>query len=235
MAASQYQATAVVAHETSLPKPSTGTTVAQPKASATSERASYLHIEGGHARVRNVSRRVFIPNNIYSKTNFYIKQSRKYFPGHPLHCLLYFRGMQWVYLAVACLSVLGPVSAIYAFLCFVVNAVFTAVFSQHLYVVFTTLPIVLSQPIVQDDGGLNNRHLEISVEHQRADILQTNGEIVGIVGGVRGKGKIQAFTVSGMMVMKKCRIVSIVCFVACCCFLVYCSASGILVAINGNA
>ena len=83
------------------------TPVAQTKTST----ANYLRIEGGHGRVTDVSKRVFIPNTIYHKTNFYIRESRKYFPGHPLRCFFHFRGMQWVYLAVAVASLPAPARA----------------------------------------------------------------------------------------------------------------------------
>ena len=94
--------------------------------------------------------------------------------------------------------------------------------------------MVLNQPIlVGAEPGTTNKHLELSVEAQRADILETEREMVGLMAGVRGRGQVQAFTAKALEMIKACRIISIVCFIACPCFLIYCSAAAVLCALNG--
>ena len=185
--------------------------------------------------MRNVGRIVSLRNNIYIKTNFYIVQSRQYFRGRTLNCFLYFRGMLWTYIVLGCVSLLAPTSATYAFLCLALHVAYTVFWSQHLYVVLTTLPVVLSQPmLVGGEPGTANVHLEVSMEYHRADIQERDGEMTGIMGGVRGRGKVQALTAKAIETIKGCRIFSVLCFIACPWFLVYCCASAILCAINGS-
>ena len=218
------------------PQPRTETARLVPSGCSGGGPARYIRVEGGHARLRDVGRVVSVPSNMYLKTNFYIRQSRQYFKEHKLHCFVYFRGMLWSYILVALCSLLAPTSSTYAFICLVANVVFTVLWSQHFYVVLTTLPLVLSQKVLLEEGaGTTNKHLEISIEQHRTDILEKDGEMVGILGRKRGSGKFQAFTASAIQMIKGCRIASTVCLVVSLCFLVYCTASGVLRAIHGQA
>ena len=199
--------------------------------------ASYLHYESGHARVRDASiRTVPLLNNIYIRTNFFIKQSQQYFPDHKLRTFAYFRGMQWCFLVIVIFSLLAPASSVYAFICLAVNALFTAIWTQHMIVVLFTMPLVLSQPVLKDNSSATlNKHFEYSVEECRADILAKDGEAVGSFGMVRGSGKLQAFKATSVASMKMCIAVSIMSFIACIIFLVYCTASGLILALKGNS
>lgn len=199
--------------------------------------ASYLRYEVGQTSLRDVTRRkVMLPNNIYIKTNFYIQQSRQYFKEHTLKTFFYFRGMQWCYLVILILSLLAPTSSVYAFLCLAVNVLFTVIWSKHMIVIIFTMPLVLSQPVVLEDGpNSRNKHLQISVQQHQADIRVKDGEAVHTSSGRRRSGKFQAFNSNAVMIMKKCIVVSITSFVACITMLVYCTACGLILALKGQS
>ena len=206
--------------------------------------ASYLRYEVGQTSLRDVTRRkVMLPNNIYIKTNFYIQQSRQYFKEHTLKTFFYFRGMQWCYLVILILSLLAPTSSVYAFLCLAVNVLFTVIWSKHMIVIIFTMPLVLSQPVVLEDGpNSRNKHLQISVEQHQADIRVKDGEAVHTSSRRRGSGKFQAFNSNAVTIMKKCIVVSIASFVvsiasfvACITMLVYCTACGLILALKGQS
>ena len=213
---------------TSTPEPRSSVT-APPSTTVQNDSARYLHVEGGRASVKSFARRVYIAPNIYIKTNFYIKQSGNYVGDNKLTQFVYFRRMQWVYLAIVVASFFAVFSTIFSFLSLAVNAAFFIIWSQHMYVVFTTMPLVLRQPSLPDNRmSLSNDHLQISIDQFRADFAETNDELIGIVGGNRTSGKIQVFKHSTVSLMKKCMAVSIISFIACVTMLIYCSACGIL-------
>ena len=95
----------------------------------------------------------YIKGGLYGYVNFYIDQSRKYFPERNLRLFVNFYGMTLFYWCVGVL-LLGPATVwlhyIIALLCAPVHAVFLALYSQHLAVIVHTLRYVLVQPAVPD-------------------------------------------------------------------------------------
>lgn len=198
--------------------------------------AQYTHIEGISGRVQSVGRYVSLPDNIYHKTNFYIRQSRGYVGNHKLTEFVYFRRLQWIYGVVAVASLFTAFSSLLSFLAFFVNIVFCVIWSQHLYVVVKTMPLVLMQPSLPDSHmSRSNQHLQISVEHHQADILETNDELVGILGTNRVSGKLLVFKHSAVSVMKSCMIISTVLFAVSLSLLSYCSGFGLVQSLKGHA
>ena len=192
----------------------------------------HVHLEVGGLRVKRVGRTVHIPNNIYLKTIFFIKQSRKYFEDYKLHYFIYFRGMLWTYIVIVCLSVFAATSSVYA----IVNATYALFWMQHMFVVFTTLPLVLRQHVLSgtDSSSIYNRHFNISVEHYSADILERDGKRCGVLKTNTASCEFQAFSRAAISIMKSCRLFSIVSFTACLTLLVYCCACGIIRALKGH-
>lgn len=96
-----------------------------------------------------------VRNNIYSKTNFYIKESRRFIPGSTLRTYLYFRFMQWIFLVYCVLVLPMPFAPFYvgwpwALAAGVLGMVWLVIFGQHAHVIRRTIPQVLSQPIFPD-------------------------------------------------------------------------------------
>lgn len=210
-------------------------TAATSKAVATPSTVQYTHIEGISGRVRSVGRRVSIPDNIYHRTNFYINQSRGYVGNHQLTEFFYFRRLQWIYGVVAVASLFTAFSSLFSFIAFVVNIVFCVIWSQHMYVVVKTMPLVLMMPSLPDSHmSRSNQHLRVSVEHHQADILETNDESVGILGTTQISGKLLVFRHSVVSMMKSCMIISTVLFAVSLSLVSYCSGFGFAHALNGH-
>lgn len=218
-----------------VPTSKSPSTAATSKAIATPATVQYTHIEGISGRVQSVGRNVSIPDNIYYKTNFYIKQSRGYVGNHQLTQFFYFRKLQWIYMAVAVTSFFTAFSSLISFIAFFVNIVFCVIWSQHMYVVVKTMPLVLMMPSLPDSQmSHSNQHLRVSVEHHQADILETNDELVGILGTNQVSGKLLVFTHTAVFKMKSCMIVSTALFAVSLSLVSYCSGFGLAHSLNGH-
>lgn len=234
--ASKYGSTKLITVSASVSASAPAETSEDAAPSATNSDMQHVHLEFGGLRVRNVGQTVNIPNNIYLKTNFFIKQSRKYFEDDKLCCFVYFRGMQWAYLVMACLSIFAATSSVYAFLWLIVNATFMVIWTQHMLVVFTTLPLVLRQHMLSgtNTSSSYNQHFNVLRQHCSADILESNGEGCGILRTKAASYEFQSFSPAAVSIMKSCRLISIISFTVCFTLLIYCCASGILITLKGH-
>ena len=86
---------------------------------------------------------IWLKQNIYDKTNHYIKVSHGYVPEDmkwKLSCHVYATGLQWIFLLVFVIGLVSPVHFIFAFLMAGFSILFIVAFCQHMYVVIITIP-----------------------------------------------------------------------------------------------
>lgn len=186
---------------------------------ATSERQSLLVARGDGVEAallegemltvqRAASTTVFLKNNIYTKTNFYIEQSRPYFRKH-LSTYLNMWGHQWSFLSLFLLSFLTPLDPIFAIIWFVFGIPFFFLYLQHMFVNLSTMPYVLSQPSLPDSKlDKANGFFVISYASYRAVFGETDEAVVQHVAVEGGRVKVQAFRKSAIRQMKMCVVVS---------------------------
>ena len=176
------------------------------------------------------SRTVYLRNNCYVKTNFYIEQSRQYVKGHKLTCYLYLPFSEWVFLAIVLASISAPSHAVPAFIWLAFAVFFLVIFLQHLYVNLKTIPHVLQQPCIEDRyQQTGNAHYEITKEKYQFLFAASSDAGIGALSAERGnKVKIQVFTETAVRNIKICRIVSYVCFFVTLLMIVYCFAWAIV-------
>lgn len=226
-----------------------GSTGSSPKACAVASSSAvarpstiyseHLHIEGVGRTVRSTGKYVKLPDNIYYKTNFYIKQSRCYAGSYKLTEFFYFRKLQWIYVIVAVASFFTVFSSIFSFIAFFVNVAFCIIWSQHMFVVVSTMPHVLSHPIWPDSlMSRSNWHIQESVEHCQleADIRATNDEVTGTVNfdASRTSRKYLVFKYSAVSVMRTCVIISTILFVVNVTLLSYCLGFALMQSLIGR-
>ena len=177
--------------------------------------------------IKTTGNRVSIPGNMYGDTNFYIQQSKQYFPDRKLTTYVYFYYMYLAYPLIFFGSLAAPANFIYAFVMTGVNGLFLLIYIQHLYVITKTMRYVLQQHTVPNNSlALNNDHLEISLEVYRARYAATTDAGVGIVTQASGTIKLQLFKKSTTGVMRNSVAVSIFCFIGCVLMVLYCPAVG---------
>ena len=103
--------------------------------------------------VHTFGRTVFLRQSIYVKTNFYIKESRPYIPYKTLRTYLYIHCMRWAFLLYCVLCIPMPflpdfIGWPWAAITGSLGLVWLLIFSQHMHVIYYTIPAVLSQPIL---------------------------------------------------------------------------------------
>ena len=202
-------------------------------------KAGYVEIgEVDHSQVtiKGTGQRVNIPRNIYGETNFYILQSRKYFPNCKFSTYIHFYYIYMFYPLIFFGSFAAPVNFIFAFVMTGVNALFLLLYIQHLHVIRKTMKYVIRQVVVPNHSiALNNDHIEISWEKYTAQYAATSDIQVGFVMKGAGTVQIQVFKKKAMRVMKKSIAVSILCFIGSAMTVLYCPAMGIWVVTGGSA
>ncbi|CAH3126338.1 unnamed protein product [Porites lobata] len=152
-----------------------------------------------HTRVsvQDVGRTVRVRNTVYSYTNHFIIQSRPYFRRNlPTYinciCFSYFA---WIFFLASFLGILAVKGGYFKgtpFYCFVVCAVFIAVFSQHEVVNRRSLPFVLSQPVFDGQESLNALY-ELTITELQGLALQNYQAGIGFIHVSEGHVKFQAF------------------------------------------
>ena len=184
-------------------------------------------LRGGQVTIKATGKRTTIPGNMYGDTNFYIQQSRDYFPEKKFTTYVYFYYIYVVYPLVFIGSLAAPANFIYAFVMTGVNGLFLLLYIQHLYVIIKTLRYVLQQHSVPNNQlDLNNDHLEISVEVYRAQYASTSNAGVGIVSMGSGKIKMQLFQHQTVETMKCTIVTSILFFIGSILMVLYCPVMG---------
>ena len=177
------------------------------------------------------SRTVYLRNNYYIKTNFYIEQSRQYVGDHKLTCYFYLPFSEWFFLVIVLASISAPAHGAPAFIFFIIAVIFLVVFLQHLYVNLRTIPHILQQPSTEDRyQQTGNAHYEITVEKYKFLFAASSDAGIGAfaAGRENSKVKIQVFTETAIGVIKRCQALSYVGFFVTLLMIVYCFAWGIV-------
>lgn len=166
-------------------------------------------------KVEEFGKTVSLKDNIYTRSNFYIRQSRPYVHGRKLTQYIHISGTQWVFLILFFISFASPTTFILAFAMSGLGLVFFLVFLQHMYVNVKTMPPVLRQPRVSNSWlQTDNAFFEITLEKYTALFAASKDAGIGVQ--VKGKGtvRLQIFTQAAVVRMKKCIIASTLAFLA---------------------
>ena len=195
------------------------------------QEAGVAFSEQDRIEIKRTGKEVRIKNNIYDRTNHYIKASHGYVPEdkeRKLTCYWYFTGLQWVFLAVFVVGLVSPSHFIFALTMGGISILFIVCFSQHMYVVITTIPIILKLPHQPDNAmKLANDFYEISLEKYTAIFAASPDTAVGM--GVKTKGmiKIHVLSTRARRQVTYTIVVSILALVASIFMIIYCFALGV--------
>lgn len=167
-----------------------------------------------------------VPNAMYSKTNFYIEQTRRYIPSKTLRIFINFKWFPWIMTTVFALQfvilfgvsfMLGSLRGIVdiSLACLIlsllagVSVVPSAViFFQHLHIVCWTIPWVLRQPVI-NNMKTGNEHLEVAVTNLEGVYLSAHESGIGLVSETTGKIKLQVLSGRAKLNICRCRNYSI--------------------------
>ena len=186
--------------------------------------------EQDRIEIKQTGKVVWLKNNSYSKTNHYIKESHGYVPEdkeQKLTRYLYVPGLQWVFLVVFVIGLVSPVHFIFAFIMGGISILCIAVFSQHMYVVFTTIPIILMLPHLPDnDMRLANGLFEVTQEKYTALFAASPDTAVGVAVKTKGTIKIHVLSARARRQVTNTRVVSVLALCASIFMFFYCFAFG---------
>lgn len=153
---------------------------------------------------REPARSVILRKNIYTRTNFYIQQSRPYFRA-TLNTYVNLLWHQWFFIAVFCVGLFTLLDPVFAIIWFCLGIFFFFLYLQHMYVNITTMPYVLSQPSLPDNKlNHSNGFFVISYASYTAMFGETDEASIRGLEVEGGKIKVQAFQKSAMRRMKIC-------------------------------
>ena len=177
--------------------------------------------------VKSTGEAVHVSDARYARTNFYIRQTRKYIPSRKLRVFINFRWFPWIMTTVLCTQltilflvsvILGRVEPTFGIsMACLVFSLFTIlsliptfiVFCQHLHVVCWTIPWVLRQPIIPN-MTTDNDYLEIAVTNLEGVYLRAHNSGIGLVSQTTGKIKFQVLSCNAVWEIQWARGVSIV-------------------------
>ena len=203
--------------------------VAQQK--TTIARSGYVavgEVTGGQISIRSTGTTVTVTDNLYPKTNFYIEQSRQYFPERKFRKYIYFYYFYTVYLLIFLGSFPTFLNFIYAFVMAAVNGAFLLMYIQHIFVIVTTMRYVIKQPSVPNRSlRANNDHIEIGVDVYNARYAASSNAGIGLLVHGSGKVKVQVFRNRAMARMKNTMGISTLCFIGSIGMVAYCLGMGI--------
>ena len=198
----------------------------------TAQKASVGDIQAGHIQQQQVTVKATgetvydVPNAMYSKTNFYIEQTRRYIPSKTLRIFINFKWFPWIMTTVFALQfvilfgvsfMLGSLRGIVdiSLACLIlsllagVSVVPSAViFFQHLHIVCWTIPWVLRQPVI-NNMKTGNEHLEVAVTNLEGVYLSAHESGIGLVSETTGKIKLQVLSGRAKLNICRCRNYSI--------------------------
>ncbi len=195
------------------------------------------HIQGQNIQIKEVGQRVIIGKYMYCRTNFYIEQSRKYVGKQKLTKYFYVKWLHWLYILIFFGSLVAPLHYIATFVMFGVNLLVFMVYTQNMYVNFTTMWYVLKQPSLPDSQlPQNNVFIEMQLNQYEARYAACSRAGIGFVqrSTTQHKVEIQVFRNSAIRLMKNCVRVSSVCFVGSLLMFLYCYTWGILLLLIGS-
>ena len=202
------------------PRHSKMTAVVQTDATtvAANREAAVGFTEQEKIEVKNVGTTVWLQNNVYSRTNHYIKESRNYVPEElrpNLHQYAYLVGLHWVVMVVFVIGLISPAYYIFAFIMGGVSIVFILVYAQHMHVVRKTIPIMLRLPHLPDHqmrqiSNRRNDFFEITLEKYTAIFAATSDEAAAVA--VKGSNKVKIHVLSAWArnAIRSSRMLSIV-------------------------
>ena len=166
--------------------------------------------------VRTFGTTVSLRKSIYVKTNFYIKQSRPFIPRKTLRTYLYVRFMRWAFLLYCVLCIPMPflpdfIGWPWAAATGGLGLVWFLIFSQHMHVIYWTIPAVLSQPILPDaNQRRENEFYEFKLEKVEGVYLNARESGVGMLQRSSGSIKFMALNETAACTVRKS------CCLSCC-------------------
>ena len=181
-------------------------------------------------KVEVKSNSVTVRDEVHAKANYFIKQSKRYFPNEWLHAYIYCPYFLWLARILFCASFLGALVAaglpkIIPVCFFVVCVLFFYIFIQHEWVSYESLRVVYKQPVLASQIN-HNAFYEVTVTELDGVALQNYHAGVGFVKLSQGKIRFQAFNSEAMKFMSraKCqsRLMLVLFFMAAvynCCFI----------------
>ena len=186
--------------------------------------------EQDRIEIKQTGKVVWLKNNIHSKTNHYIKESYGYVPEdkeRKLTRYLYVPGLQWIFLVVFIMGLVSPSHFIFAFIMGGISILFIVVFFQHMYVAFTSIPIILKLPHLPDnDMKLANDFFEVTREKYSAVFAASPDTAVGVAVKTKGTIKIHVLSTRARRQVTDSRVVSVLALVASIFMFFYCFAFG---------
>ena len=184
------------------------------------------HVEQQVVTVKCTGKTVHVPTDKYTKTNFYIRQSRQYIPSRKLRVFVNFKWFSSIMITVLSIQftilfvvtiLLGQLEPTYnTSLAWLVLSLVTIlsliptfiVYCQHFHVVCWTIPWVLRQPIIPNTTTGNN-HLEISITNLEGLYLSARNCGIGLVSQTTGKIKFHVLSSDAASQIQQTRNVSI--------------------------
>ena len=177
--------------------------------------------------VNTIVQRACVQDDVYVKTNYYIKQSEEYIPSKKLDFFITFRGFICFMTTVLCIQlmvlvlatiILGAAQTTFSssLTCFTMSLGVTItliptfmVYCQHIHVVCWTVRLVLSQP-VGESSETTDEHVEIAVTNLKGVYLSAHKRGIGLISQTSGMIKFQTLDLGAAKQIRWARIISIV-------------------------
>ena len=169
---------------------------------------------------------VNLPTAIYTRTNFYIRQTQQYIPSRKLRVFINFRWFFWI-MTTVCFTQWLSLFLVSVILCRVEPTIDTLiaclvlslvtiltliptfiVYCQHLHVACWTIPWVLRQPVIPN-LKTDNDHLEIAITNLEGVYLSARNSGIGLVSQTTGKVKFHVLSPNAILQIRRARNVSI--------------------------
>ena len=175
-------------------------------------------VQAARATQQNLLVRTFgrpisgLRNNIHSRTNFYIQQSRPFIPRRTLRtyfCVRFMKLVFYFYLGLCIpLVILAGIADFVAWPWAAITGglglVWLLIFSQHMHVMYWTIPAVLSQPIVPDaTQPRENEFYEFQLERVEGVYLTARESGIGMIQKATGSIKFMALNETAACTVRK--------------------------------
>lgn len=174
---------------------------------STSEVAA-ARVDVNHIKVEDFGETVNLRDSHHARTNFYIKQSRPYFPDNKLRTYIDWPGVFRMAGAIWFFSLFGilwgNISKYIPLGVFLVCLLFFIIFCQHEWVNWKTLPVVLKQPVFPSQPSENNFY-KVTITELSGIALENFQAGIGCVKLSQGMIKFQAFNKTAIKRMAKAK------------------------------
>ncbi len=148
----------------------------------------------------------YIKGGMYGYANFYIDQSKKYFPTRNLTKFVNFYGMTMIYWCVG-IFLLGPATVwmhyTLALLCAPMHVGFLVLYTQHMYVIMYTLRYITAQPTVSNDA-ITTPTMAVTLSQETFDEQYPQARALGM-GVVKSQSNEVEFQVLQRLAMHRMR------------------------------